>query len=71
MAAQARVPSYTNPALSGHLAGGFSFLVSDAGDEHEMNEDFGKALARAGDRLGGFAMGAGLLAAAWVIGILV
>ena len=46
-------------------------LVSDAGDEHEMAEEFGNSLARAGDRVVGFAMGAGIIAAAWLVWMLI
>lgn len=44
-----------------------SALVGDFGDDHEMGEDSGNSLARAGDRLIGFAAGAGVLALAWVM----
>jgi hypothetical protein len=46
-------------------------LVSDAGDEHEMAEEFGNSLARTGDRVAGFAVGAGIIAAAWVVWMLI
>jgi hypothetical protein len=48
-----------------------SALVSDAGDEHEMAEEFGNSLARAGDRIAGFAVGAGIIAAAWFVWMLI
>lgn len=46
-------------------------MVSDAGDEHEMAEEFGNSLARARDRLVGFAVGAGIIAAAWFVWMLI
>ncbi len=46
-------------------------LVSDLGDDHEMAEDFGNSLARAGDRIAGFVFGAGLLAFAWAVWLLI
>jgi hypothetical protein len=46
-------------------------MVSDAGDEHEMAEEFGNSLARAGDRVVGFAAGAGIIAAAWLVWMLI
>jgi hypothetical protein len=42
-------------------------LVADLGDDHEMTEQFGNSLARAGDRVIGFIMGAAILAFAWLI----
>ena len=46
-------------------------LVSDAGDDHEIAEDFGNSLTRAGDRIAGFVFGAGLLALAWALCLLI
>lgn len=45
--------------------------VSDDGDDHEMGQDFGNSLTRAGDRIAGFAFGAGILAAAWAAWLLI
>jgi hypothetical protein len=69
-----RVHGFTwHPArgISGPSRHGFSHLVSDGGDDHEMAEDFGNSLARAGDRAIGFVAGAGILAAAWAIWMLI
>jgi hypothetical protein len=46
-------------------------LVSDWGDDHEMTQEFGNSLARAGDRVVGFAAGAGILAIAWAVWMLI
>jgi len=46
-------------------------LVSDWGDDHEMTQEFGNSLARAGDRVIGFAAGAGILAIAWAVWMLI
>jgi hypothetical protein len=50
-----------------HVWRGAAALVADLGDDHEMTEQFGNSLARAGDRLIGFVMGAAILAFAWLI----
>jgi hypothetical protein len=42
-------------------------IVSDSGDDHEMAEEFGNSLARAGDRVIGFATGIAVLGFAWAI----
>ncbi len=46
---------------------GASAIIVDSGDDHEMAEEFGNSLARAGDRLVGFVVGAGLFAIAWAL----
>lgn len=46
-------------------------LIGDCGDEHEMAEEFVNSLTRAGDRLVGFVVGAGVLAAAWALWLLI
>ncbi|MGD0189533.1 MAG: hypothetical protein ABSD74_02205 [Rhizomicrobium sp.] len=50
-----------------HAWRGAPDLVADLGDDHEMTEQFGNSLARAGDRVIGFVTGAAILAFAWLI----
>lgn len=46
-------------------------LVSESGDDHEMGQDFGESLTRAGDRVAGFFFGAGVFAVLWAVCLLI
>jgi len=57
--------------MSGHSRHDFSLVIPDGGDDHEIAEAFGNSLTRASDRIVGFLAGAGVLAVAWVVWVLI